>query len=555
MSICDFIITNGVDILAITETWLRTVIDDHVLSDPIPSGYDILHRARGGGVTVVFKQGLNMKKIVSFTSDVHAYTHFEHLDCYASTGDKPSRLCVIYRPPPSKQNGFTNTMFFDELSSYLNELAVAPQQLIITGDLNFHHDKPDSPDVHQFSGLLESHGLVQHVRAATHIQGHTLDVLITRKDSSILLDTPLVVDPFLVNTRGKSSVDHMAIYIKLDIGKPKSTRKKITFSEVPCYTCAVLDIDSTPSLQCTSGSVDDLISAYDSGIRRLINKHAPLQSKVPLSFKKAIVQPLLKKPSLDKEVLKNYRPVSNLPYLSKILETVVAKRLEQHLNTHHLHDNVQSAYHFCHSTETALLRVHHDITMALDNKYTTVLVLLDLNTHMGYVMILSTRFSPIVVTEPIADSVVNAVHYVRNLSVYLDSSLTMGKQVNAVSRACYYQIRNIGCIRQFITTDVCKTLVNSLVTSRLDYSNALLYGIPNSSSTRSTKQCCSSLRTRKREHITPVLKSLHWLSVVYRPLYKLPMYTYKALNSTASVYLEELVIPYHPRRSPRSESG
>jgi len=148
--------------LAITETWLGTVIYDHVLSDLIPSGYDILHTARsgsrGGGVAVAFKQGLNTKKIVSTTSDVHAYTHFEHLDCYMSTGDKPSRLCVIYRPPPSKQNGFTNTVFFYEWASYLDELAVAPQQLIITSDLNFHLDKPDSPDVHQFSGLLKSDG-------------------------------------------------------------------------------------------------------------------------------------------------------------------------------------------------------------------------------------------------------------------------------------------------------------------------------------------------------------------------------------------------------------
>ena len=64
------------DVLAITETWLRTVIDDHVLSDLIPSGYDILHTAQSGscdgGVAVVFKQGLNTKKIVSTTNYVHA---------------------------------------------------------------------------------------------------------------------------------------------------------------------------------------------------------------------------------------------------------------------------------------------------------------------------------------------------------------------------------------------------------------------------------------------------------------------------------------------------
>jgi len=111
-----------------------------------------------------------------------------------STGDNLSRLYVIYLPPPFKQ-------------------------LIITGDLNYQLDKPDSTDVHQFSGLLESHGLAQNVRAATCIQGHTLDLVITREDSSILRDTPLVMDPFLVNTRGNSLVDHMAIHMKLYIGK------------------------------------------------------------------------------------------------------------------------------------------------------------------------------------------------------------------------------------------------------------------------------------------------------------------------------------------------
>ena len=91
-------------------------------------------------------------KRVLFTNNEIIF--WQHLDCYVSTGDKSSRLCVIYHPPPSKQNGFTNRVFFGEWASYLEELAVAPQQLIITGDLNFHLDKPDSPDVHQFSGLL-----------------------------------------------------------------------------------------------------------------------------------------------------------------------------------------------------------------------------------------------------------------------------------------------------------------------------------------------------------------------------------------------------------------
>jgi hypothetical protein len=65
--------------------------------------------------------------------------------------------------------------------------------------------------------------------------------------------------------------------------------------------------------------------------------------------------------------LKNYRLVSNLPFVSKIIEKVVASRIEDHFDKHKLHDNRQSANRSFHSTETALLRVHHDIATALDN--------------------------------------------------------------------------------------------------------------------------------------------------------------------------------------------
>ncbi|CAC5421612.1 unnamed protein product [Mytilus coruscus] len=100
---------------------------------------------------------------------------------------------------------------------------------------------------------------------------------------------------------------------------------------------------------------------------------------VPLSFKQAVVRPLLKKPSLDKEVLKNYRPVSNLPFISKTLGKVVDSRLENHMSSYSLHDTVQSAYRACHSTETTLLRVHHDIAYAPDNNCCAVLLMLDLS--------------------------------------------------------------------------------------------------------------------------------------------------------------------------------
>ena len=104
-----------------------------------------------------------------------------------------------------------------------------------------------------------------------------------------------------------------------------------------------------------------------------------LGSTFPSSFKKSIIVPLLKKPSLDAEVLKHYRPVSNLAFISKIIEKAVVLQLNDHLSTKNLFETYQSAYRRLHSTETALLKVQNDILIALDNKQAVVLLLLDLS--------------------------------------------------------------------------------------------------------------------------------------------------------------------------------
>ena len=95
---------------------------------------------------------------------------------------------------------------------------------------------------------------------------------------------------------------------------------------------------------------------------------------VPRDLKTAVVKPLLKKPSLDKNLLKNYRPISNLPFLSRILEKVVLHKLLSNLQEKRLSNPFQSAYRAGHSTETVLLRIVNDILSALDNDNISVLL-------------------------------------------------------------------------------------------------------------------------------------------------------------------------------------
>ena len=99
----------------------------------------------------------------------------------------------------------------------------------------------------------------------------------------------------------------------------------------------------------------------------------------PSCLKHAIITPLIKKPTLERETLNNYRPVSNLTYIEKLKEKVMVNRLNIHMTNANLHAPLQSAYRKHHSTETALAKIVNDLLLAVDNKQHSLLVILDLS--------------------------------------------------------------------------------------------------------------------------------------------------------------------------------
>lgn len=118
----------------------------------------------------------------------------------------------------------------------------------------------------------------------------------------------------------------------------------------------------------------------------------------PSSLKHAIIEPLLKKSRLDPMNLNNFRPISKLLFLSKVLEKVVADQLLPFLEKHNIFDTFQSGFRKHHSTETTLLKVSSDIMMSADSGRYTVLVLLDLSSAFDTVnhQILLTRLRDLV---------------------------------------------------------------------------------------------------------------------------------------------------------------
>ena len=135
-----------------------------------------------------------------------------------------------------------------------------------------------------------------------------------------------------------------------------------------------------------------------------------------------------------------------------------------------------------------------------------------------------TRLQGLNITIQVGQSDVSPSSSVRDLGATLDKYMNMGPQVSTVVRSMYANIRMIGKIHHLLPQDTCVTVTNSLVSSRLDYRNGLLANVPKSTlqSLQMAQNAAARQVTgaRRDEHMTPILKALHWLPVHKCKVYK-----------------------------------
>ena len=462
---------------------------------------------------------------------------------------------------------------------------------------------------------------------------------------------------------------------------PPTTAKFDKFVTLPDFEI----IDIMKSMNQTNCDLDtvptrlifDCIDLLIPIISFIVNQS--LQSgEMPTSLKRAVLNPMLKKHDLDSEDMNSYRPISNLSFLSKVIEKCVYVQFCKYLDDNALHALNQSGYRKHHSCETAIAKVHNDILTVMDKKSHVVLLILDLSSafdvvsHSILLGKLEKRFGvtdvaltwfksyltdrsfctkvrndfsivrwilsgvpqgsilgPILFTlytkdiESIAAinnfcihsyaddcqlytefevmdtlSVVYSVNccikdiemwmsinflklnsdktdiivikpgnsessfsvwlaennecdlpdptvFVKSLGVYFDESLAMSKQISEIVCTCYSHLNKLRSISNMLNTDLKIMLINSLVLSRLDYGNSVLFGCSESNLYKLQKVLNSSVRfiynLRRRTSIMPYLKKAHFLPVRYRIRYKIALLTFKCINNLAPVYLKSCI--------------
>ena len=430
--------------------------------------------------------------------------------------------------------------------------------------------------------------------------------------------------------------------------------------------------DAIPA-QLLSACLDEILPA----LTKIVN--ISLSTGNIEGLKDSVVIPLLKKQGLDTEKFSNYRPVANILYLSKLIETQVSLQLNSHMNFNNLHIPNQSGYKPAHCCETLLLSLNSDILKAFDTGECVILLLIDLSaafdtvdhdrlleilyqeiglrgvslmwfksylsnrrqavkvngkmseyletkygvpqgsvlgpilfniyvrnfirllneagfTVHGYaddhqvLKIFTIRFqfeairsaiprildiighwmkasflklnaakSQVIVFRPenqsnqifidsikLRDgSIIPVSDTVNNLGVKFDSVLSFSPQINVICSSSYRLLRNLASIRRFLSKDDLRTLVQSIVVSRIDNCNSLLYGVLARNLNKLQKLQNACARTiygkRKRDHVSPLLKELHWLPVQQRIIFKVLLFIFKFFTDSAPVYIASVL--------------
>ena len=222
--ITDYLLELDLDILFLTETWLRSgSTDNGTINDLTVPGYSFKHKPRkakhrGGGIGILCKSSIGLK----LKPPQKATTSFEFMECSFTLHGAYIHTALIYRVPPSQKNKIPKNLFLEEFSDLMESLSIIGGKLLVVGDFNIPWNKKEHSEMKEFQELLSTFNLMQHVNFVTHNGGNTLDYIISREDDHLVSSV----------SQGDVIADHSTVLANLQVTKPPTARKKVSVRKI-----------------------------------------------------------------------------------------------------------------------------------------------------------------------------------------------------------------------------------------------------------------------------------------------------------------------------------
>ena len=271
--VCEILIQHELDILCLTETWLREH-DANFIMNALPNSYSLISIPRpnsanpGGGVALIYSLALGT--VVHVRSE-SSPTSFELLEASVNFHQKTIRFAVIYRPG----HPGSDRLFMNEFDHFMEVFSLKSGELILCGDFNYWVDKPHlKPFLQEFIELTGQHNFVNHVTQQTYTSGHILDLILTPRDGRVF--------NIEVETLDAAVSDHALISFCYDVPKPASYVKLITFRNYMNIDqdMACSDVDKLMrDVEFSNLSSDELVEVYNAKLKIVFDRHCPVIKK------------------------------------------------------------------------------------------------------------------------------------------------------------------------------------------------------------------------------------------------------------------------------------
>ena len=276
--ICEYVITHDIDILCLTETWMKPD-DPVVIKEMSPPGYAFINTPRvyasgdtHGGIGILYKTQIGLCLMSNL--DIPVFTTCEYT--VVSNMSRSVYIVTVYRPTPSRVNKLKLSTFLKEFEDFIDCVNELPGKVLLVGDLNVHFDEPSKSDVKRVSTFLSSVGMSQLVSEPTHKHKHTLDVIVTR-------DTDELINGISVD-RTTFTKDHFMVNCSVNLSKPQPSKAVRTFRKYRNIDHEHFSEDLSAKMMAISqkdySSVDDLLNDYNISCLAVLDTHAPQITRI-----------------------------------------------------------------------------------------------------------------------------------------------------------------------------------------------------------------------------------------------------------------------------------